>query len=129
MPSTTLSFPRSPVKRSESFAEHLPEEPKDTASIKRMDRSQSMSVVKPKKVNPIDEHKALVEKINTMEGILKRNNEKINENEIHKSIKSEEAERNKNRLGEYQRQLENQISVICQLKAENKKLENECEES
>ena len=90
------------MKRSESFAEHLPEEPKDTIP-KRMDRSQSMLIVKPKKPNPIDEHKALIEKINTMEGILKRNNEKINENEIHKSIKSEEAERNKNRLSEYQR--------------------------
>ena len=38
-----------------------------------------------------------------MESLLKANSEKINENEIHKSIKADEAERNKARLGEYQK--------------------------
>ena len=105
----------------------MPEEPKDITP-KKLERSQSL-IVKPVKLNPINEHKALIEKINNMESILKRNNEKINENEIHKELKSEEAERNKHRLSEYQRQLESQITVICQLKAENRKLESEVEES
>lgn len=69
-----------PIQRSDSFTVQIyEEEPKDEVIEQRVARSAS-EATRNTNTSLYDEHKSLVGKISTMEGVLQRNNEQIQEN-------------------------------------------------